>query len=403
MADEKGEMTKVYTIDDAVRKVGFGKFQHFVLFLAGMGWSLLASMIMLFVFGAVSAASPSYTWMVIFRGMTGFAMGGIGQGLTLSAEYMPPKSRAFGGYYLAFYWSVGTVAIALANWAVMATLNDWRVLLLVTAIPAFIVLLSLKWYPESVRFYLISDQYDKAVATLEKMAKMNNKELPEGRLIHVDTVESRGRVTDLFRPQLRVTTSLFCVMWFSICFSYYGVSFVSPSLIKIGNVYEGNLNILFTLFTHSRVPRTCHYLWLSTPKVVAKLNTSQTDVVPCEILTTDKFVDMLWTSASELPGLVVFTILVNKMRNKTLVMYACIISGSFIFLILIDTNLRWLINLFQFVARAIVISVFQLVYIMTSEAFPTPVRAVAIGLGTAFARLGGLTVPFVSQVCFVLT
>ncbi|GFY06978.1 synaptic vesicle 2-related protein [Trichonephila clavipes] len=147
----------VYSVDDAVNQVGYGVFQIRLTILAGLGWladsfeifilsvigdflacewtlyrwqialltsivfagimvgspilgtiadvygrkkSLAISMVLLFCFGAVSAASPSYTWMVIFRTCMGFSLGGIAQGVTLNSEYCPTNVRGKAGFYL---------------------------------------------------------------------------------------------------------------------------------------------------------------------------------------------------------------------------------------------------------------------------------------------------------------
>ncbi|GIY78065.1 synaptic vesicle 2-related protein [Caerostris darwini] len=133
----KDSKNLVYSVDDAVNKAGYGIFQIKLTFLAGLGWladafeifilsvigdfmacdwilyrwqiavltsivfagimvgspvlgavadiygrkkCLIASMVLLFVFGVASAASPSYIWMVVLRTCMGFSLGGIAQG-----------------------------------------------------------------------------------------------------------------------------------------------------------------------------------------------------------------------------------------------------------------------------------------------------------------------------------
>jgi hypothetical protein len=41
---------------------------------------------------------------------------------------------------------------------------------------------------------------------------------------------------------------------------------------------------------------------------------------------------------------------------------------------------------------------FQSVYVYTPEAFPTDLRAVALGSGSASARIGAMITPFIAQV-----
>lgn len=53
---------------------------------------------------------------------------------------------------------------------------------------------------------------------------------------------------------------------------------------------------------------------------------------------------------------------------------------------------------FLFLIRAFATGVFQAVYVYTPEVYPTNVRAGALGLHTAGARVGALLTPFNAQV-----
>ncbi|GFQ84446.1 synaptic vesicle 2-related protein [Trichonephila clavata] len=191
----------IYSVDDAVNQVGYGAFQIRLTLLAGLGWladsfeifilsvigdflacewtlyrwqialltsivfagimvgspilgtiadvygrkrSLVISMVLLFFFGAVSAAAPSYTWMVFFRTCMGFSLGGIAQGVTLNSEYCPTNVRGKTGFYLCYFWSLGSIGVVLLTWVVMEYLNNWRILLALASVPSLIVILSLK-------------------------------------------------------------------------------------------------------------------------------------------------------------------------------------------------------------------------------------------------------------------
>jgi hypothetical protein len=51
-----------------------------------------------------------------------------------------------------------------------------------------------------------------------------------------------------------------------------------------------------------------------------------------------------------------------------------------------------------FVARGMSSAFFQAVYVYTPEAYPTNLRAVALGSGSASARIGAMITPYVAQV-----
>ncbi|CAL1283224.1 unnamed protein product, partial [Larinioides sclopetarius] len=336
--------------------------------------ALAVSSVLLFLFGAVSAASPTFVWMVIFRTCMGFSLGGIAQGVTLNSEYCPTDIRGKSGFFICYFWSFGSLGVVLLMWLVMEFIGSWRILLLFVSVPCLIVVLSLKWYPESARYYLVSDQRDRAVKILNTLAKTNGQELPPGELTKVDLDIKRGRLQDLLGKEYRRTSLLFWYIWFATAFGYFGIALLSPHIIQKGNLLSDHTNGTFIQ--------------------------GLTDPVPCATFTTKDYLDMLWTSAAEFPGLLVFTFLIEHVRRKLLLSLACIASSFSIVLLLIDTH-KTVILLFLFSARALLCAIFQLNYIMTSEAYPTTIRAIAMGAGTAFCRLGGLIVPYIAQVLVI--
>ena len=59
---------------------------------------------------------------------------------------------------------------------------------------------------------------------------------------------------------------------------------------------------------------------------------------------------------------------------------------------------RGVTTLFLFVIRAFATGVFQAVYVYTPEVYATNIRASALGVHTAAARIGALLTPFNAQV-----
>ena len=122
----------------------------------------------------------------------------------------------------------------------------WRVLLGVSAIPLVLFTIACKWLPESPRYHVLSGQPEKAMKTLEWIAKVNKKPLPRGTLTGIWTfsmiillclclasgaVESRGSIKDLLKNPMRVTTALLWIIWFSCAFSYYGIVLLTTEIL----------------------------------------------------------------------------------------------------------------------------------------------------------------------------
>ena len=58
----------------------------------------------------------------------------------------------------------------------------WRVLLGLSAVPLILFTIACRWLPESPRYHVLSGQPEKAMATLESIARVNKKNLPRGTL-----------------------------------------------------------------------------------------------------------------------------------------------------------------------------------------------------------------------------
>ena len=58
----------------------------------------------------------------------------------------------------------------------------WRTLLGLSAIPFVLFSFAGKWIPESPRYHVLSGQPEKAMNTLEHIARVNKKPLPRGTL-----------------------------------------------------------------------------------------------------------------------------------------------------------------------------------------------------------------------------
>ncbi|CAL5086034.1 unnamed protein product [Urochloa decumbens] len=210
----QGEAATQYTTDDALTRVGFGRFQALLLVLLGTGSVAEAMETMLLSFvgpsvkaeWGVSAAEEGLLTSVVFAGtVVGSCVGGLGSdrygrrlgvlvtalvtsisgvlcafspnyatllalrfvvGLGLGAshvlsvwflEFVPAENRGSWMAGFSCFWSIGTILVALLAWAVMPILG-WRWLLALTSSPYFILLIFSCLMPESPR-YLCSREF----------------------------------------------------------------------------------------------------------------------------------------------------------------------------------------------------------------------------------------------------
>ncbi|XP_043924328.1 synaptic vesicle 2-related protein [Protopterus annectens] len=414
-----------FMVEDAVEAIGFGKFQWKLSILTGLAWmadamemmilsilapqlhcewrlpnwqvALLTSVVFIgmmsssslwgnmsdqygrktglkisvlwtLYYGVLSAFAPVYSWILVLRGLVGFGIGGVPQSVTLYAEFLPMKARAKCILLIEVFWALGTVMEVLLAVLVMPSLG-WRWLLLLSTVPLIIFAVLCFWLPESARYDVLSGNQEKAIATLKRIAMENGAPMPLGKLI-VSRQEDRGKIRDLFTPPFRRTTLLLWFIWFSNAFSYYGLVLLTTELFQTGDVCS-----------ISKGTKT------SEPKCSLE----------CKLLNVTDYTDLLWTTLSEFPGIIVTLWIIDRIgRKKTMALsfFMFAICALLLFLCVGRTAL----TVFLFVGRGFISGGFQAAYVYTPEVYPTATRALGLGTCSGMARVGALITPFIAQV-----
>uniref|UniRef100_A0A8C2ADE2 Synaptic vesicle 2-related protein n=1 Tax=Cyprinus carpio TaxID=7962 RepID=A0A8C2ADE2_CYPCA len=393
-----------FMVEDAVEAIGFGTFQWKLSILTGLSWmadamemmilSILAPQLhcewalsswevalltsVLFgsrigslglvlwtlFYGLLSAFAPIYGWILFLRALVGFGIGGAPQSVTLYAEFLPMRSRATCILLIEIFWALGTVFEVLLAILVMPTLG-WRWLLALSTIPLFIFAFLCFWLPESARYDVLTGNQEKALNTLKRIATENNVPMPLGKLIAARQ-EDRGKIQDLFSPHFRLTTILLWFIWFSNAFSYYGVVLLTTALFQEGGACGSD-----------KMEPGCS--------------------LECKYLNSDDYKDLLWTTLSEFPGLLVTLWAIDRLGRR-MTMALCFFVFSLCIVPLYACVGRTSLTVFIFIARAFIAGGFQAAYVYTPEVYPTATRALGLGTSSGMARVGALITPFVAQV-----
>ncbi|XP_022086272.1 synaptic vesicle 2-related protein-like [Acanthaster planci] len=335
----------------------------------GRRTGLIFCTLWLFYHGLLSSFSPTYVWILILRCLVGFGIGGVPQSITLYTEFLPSKTRGMCVVFTAVFWALGTVLEVLLALVVMPTLG-WNYLLLFSAIPVLIFVLSCKWLPESARYYVACGNQQKAHDILKAIAVANNKPMPLGKLKIEDVPVSRGSYADLFKnKEMGITTILLLFIWFANAFAYYGIVLLSTELFASGS--------------------TCSF---------GSPSQSQLECYDaCQSLTTSDYVLLLWTTFAEFPGIILTFVIIEKLGRKKTMGIEFLCFAIFMFLLFICTSTT-LLTVFLFAARGFISGAFQAAYVYTPEVYPTATRALGVGSCSAMARIGALLTPFVAQV-----
>ncbi|NVN06684.1 sugar porter family MFS transporter [Asaia spathodeae] len=167
----------------------------------------------LFLLGSVgSAMAMSPTELTIMRVILGLAVGGASQIVPVYIAELAPASRR-GRLVLLFQLAiVGSVLVSsLIGWALsdnplllrlLSRGGDWRMMFLLGAVPALMLLIGLVFLPESPRFLASKGRKDEALAILRSLR--GPEEDPEGEMAEIhDAAGQRGSWRLLFSKRLR--------------------------------------------------------------------------------------------------------------------------------------------------------------------------------------------------------
>ena len=428
-----------------------GLFWGVVFDIIGRKKGLLLVNIILLVFGVLSALKvsaedsrlPGYPWLLVCRFGVGFGAGGAGQSVTYYVEFLPHKTRGICVVLISVWWSVGTIFGALLAVGVMREDGlGWHWYLGLAAVPLALTLFLFPVMPESARFYLVQGQDEQAQKVMEKVARYNCKKLPPGKVVLNDESEqleasvsyneeivavvgphttatsdleedstpelhhstkinsqieaaplldesetnsavepkaSKSRNTLaksalLFSNGMWRTTVILLFLWFGVAWLYYGVVLLTTSLLQ----YNPHCGIDGSFqFSNS---------------------TNQSEYV-CEgnQLNTEDYLKIMWTSAAELPGILITLTIIELLGRKVTIAVECL-ATMIGFLLLFMCTSDILTTFFLFLTRAFISGVFQVVYVYTPEVYSTSVRTLGMGVCTAAARIGAIITPYVAQV-----
>jgi putative MFS transporter len=189
---------------------------------------LMAAVLVDACFGVASAFAPDFSWLLVLRLATGIGVGGtLPVDYTMMAEFLPSDRRGRWLVMLESFWAVGTILLAVLALVALRWGDDaWRVIFLVTGLPALVGIVLRLSVPESPMYLNRSGRADQARAVLERVAAVN------GRAVTIPALHpeapAQNALSDLFSPTLRRRSTALFVAWALISIAYYGVFVYLP-------------------------------------------------------------------------------------------------------------------------------------------------------------------------------
>lgn len=293
------------------------------------------------VCGLARTFAPTYVWFLVLEFLdAAFGAGSYGCGFIMGVELVGPKRRVLTGTLISSCYAVGEIIAAGSAWI----FKDWRVVIYILYGPPMLLFFYFWVVPESVRWNLSKGRFKEAKSTLRKVAKFNGKTISEDvleKLTIADNLEKVTPFSDVFKSRLLVGRLVNCVFcWITCAFLFYGLTLNSVTL-------AGN-----------------HYL------------------------------DFIYTALIEVPAYITCTQIVDRIGRKWSLSGAYFLTGlsCLIFIFIPSDNyvgslIPWLVGKFGSTVA------FTVVYLITSELFPTPLRHSMMGTCSTFGRIGSMVAP----------
>ncbi|NXM02814.1 SVOP protein, partial [Tyrannus savana] len=173
---------------------------------------LLLSFLWVAYFSLLTSFAPSYIWFVFLRAMVGGGVSGHAQGREENKQIMAMCS-CFNSFLSIgkVFWLAGSLLIIGLASVVNPTIG-WRWLIRIASIPGILLILVFKFIPESARYNVSTGNVGAALATLQRIARMNRAAMPEG-VLREPAKERGGRFKDLMHPKYLRTTLQIWIIW----------------------------------------------------------------------------------------------------------------------------------------------------------------------------------------------
>ncbi|KAG8376294.1 hypothetical protein BUALT_Bualt09G0048300 [Buddleja alternifolia] len=345
---------------------------------------LLSVAVITCIFALLSAFSPNYISLVLFRMVVGIGLGGGPVYSSWFLEFVPVRNRGVWMVIFSTFWSIGTILEASLAWIVMPRYG-WRWLLILSSLPCLAAFILYFLTIESPRYLYTTGRITDAQNVLKKMAAINKTQLPSGILVSDQMTQLDEEITpSKDTPLLSTQKDEIAIPkpGFSSLFTLLSSSLVKVTLL-LWVVYFGN-----------------SFSYYGVVLLTSELNSGQSKCKSI-VLHTNQLTDsslyrnVFITSFAELPGLILSAVLVDKIgrRNSMVLMY----SFGFVFLLpMMFHHDELLTTSLLFGARMCMIGTYTVAGVYCPEIYPTSVRTTGVGVATAVGRIAGMICPLVA-------
>ncbi|XP_022107232.1 solute carrier family 22 member 13-like [Acanthaster planci] len=307
----------------------------------------LSLSLLLWVVGfIVTTFSVNIYMYMAFRFISGFGeYGAYLSSFVLAVENVPDSWRTAVTMLFGITYAVGYFFLATAAMYV----REWRPLCLIMSLATVPLLFPLPFVQESISWLVSKDKLKEADAVIRRVAKFNKKTLPDVLFDKEDDQNEMEARESAIPP-----------------------SFID--LYRTPNMAVKTINM--------------QYNWLVNSLVYYGLSLSTGD------LGVDDYWAFFVSGAVEIPALVYATFGVEWFGRKWNTAVLELIGGVACLVAIFIPIGIWR-TVVSMIGKFCISATFSIIYLYSSELFPTPIRAVGIGMCSVSSRIGGIISPLV--------
>ncbi|XP_026805656.1 organic cation transporter protein [Rhopalosiphum maidis] len=305
--------------------------------------------------GCGMAFTQEYWSFTFLRVLVGASTSGLYlAAYVIGLEFVSPKYRMVVGVVIQMFFSVGFLLTSAFAYVFH---NNWRYFQLAITIPTLFYTTYHWFIPESVRWLLTNGKQERAVKIIQKVCRVNGVDISDKDIVEIlecdiekkpivqADAQPKASFFDLFKhPVILKRSIIIMLLWFVNSTAYYGLSWSTSNL-------GGNQYLVFNL-----------------------------------------------AGLVEFPAYTFLLLTLNKWGRKINISGFLILAGlALLATLAVPKTNTWLVIFCAMMAKLAITASYGAVYVYTAEQFPTVVRNMGLGVGSFFARIGGIVAPYINN------
>jgi len=321
-------------------------------FLLGRKKTLMISIVVMVMGGAGAALMPNYIGYVSMYVLTTIAGYGIYViPFVLSVELVSADKKVLASMIINYPFVIGECLMCLVAWLT----RDYRMMHLAAYLPLLALLLIFFVVPESPRWLIAKGEVKRAMAELERGARMLGLEKPvlaqelekletKDDIIADEVETEQVRFLDLVKSRTMLPVlAVNYINWIVVTLAFYGITMNSVNL------------------------------------------------------SGDMFLNTLFGALTEIPGYTFAILTLNRWGRKPILTFCQLFSGcSCLAAGLIPQDYTTLMTVLNSLGKLGTSAAFAVVYLYSAEMFPTGIRNTTLATCSMVARVGGFLAPHIA-------